>query len=402
MTRPFDILVLGATGFTGRQVAQYLHEHAPDGVTWALAARREAALAVVAHREGDPPTMVLDVLNGPAVDAAVKQARVVITTVGPYAKYGHEVIRACAEHGTDYVDITGETPWVREMLDAHQDTAIASGARIVPFCGFDSVPADLGAMLVARACQSVHGEACAWVKGTYSAAGGLNGGTLDTVLHMGAEDGTKDMLDPFLLNPTSHRDVADKTRHYDPRRSQFDDDLGCWTAPFMMGAINTRVVRRSAALMDIDGQPYGPDFFYQEYQRASGRIKAKALMLGIGAVFGLAQGRLGRKILKTLGPKPGEGPSEDKMDNGWFKLKLVGATVSGKRVSGEVSGQGDPGNRTTVRCVCEAALLLAMRRDELPDKSGFLTPATALGDALVDALRTAGMTLDAGAAPTSD
>jgi short subunit dehydrogenase-like uncharacterized protein len=396
MARPFDILVLGATGFTGRQVAQYLYTHAPDGVTWALAARRTAALAVVAHSVGDPPTLVLDVLDGPAVDAAVKQARVVMTTVGPYAKYGHEVMRACAEHGTDYVDITGETPWAREMLDAHQETAVASGARIVPFCGFDSVPSDLGAMLVARACQAVHGEPCAWVKGAFSTNGGLNGGTLDTVLHMGAEDGTRDLMDPFLLNPVSHRDVADKQRHYDPRRSQYDDDLGCWTAPFMMGAINTRIVRRSAALMDMDGQPYGPDFLYQEYQRASGRLKAKALTLGMGAMFGLAQRRLGRKILKTFGPKPGEGPSEKSMDNGWFTLKLVGATASGKRVTGVVSGQGDPGNRTTVRCLCEAGLLLATRRDELPDHAGFLTPATAFGDALVEALRSAGMTLDAG------
>lgn len=397
MSRPFDVLVLGATGFTGRQVAHYLHEHAPKGLTWALAGRRPDALADIAAAVGGPPTRIVDTMDPASVDAAVKDTKVVITTVGPFAKYGTEVVRSCAEHGTDYVDITGETPWVREMIDRYQDIARESGACIVPFCGFDSVPSDLGAWLIARTCQDTLGQDCAWVKGAYSAAGGLNGGTLATVLHSGAGDSMANAGDPFLLNPPAHRDVADKVRHYDPRSAKYDEDLGTWTAPFMMGSVNTRVVRRSAALFAEQGESYGPDFAYQEYQKTSSRWKATAVTFALGAGLVLAGNRVGRKLLKTVGPSPGEGPSEKTMDEGWFKLTLAGAAVDGTRLRGVVSGQGDPGNRCTVRFLTECGLLLATQRDTLPATAGFWTPATALGQALVDVLHERGMTLEASA-----
>jgi len=396
--RPFDLVLLGATGFAGGHAARYLHDHAPDGLRWAIAGRSVTKLKALAATLGDVPICVVDTGDADSVDAMARDTRVLLSTVGPFLRYGTPVVEACLRHGTDYADITGETPWVRGLLDRYADEAVASGARLVPFCGFDSVPSDLGAFLVARTCQRELGQDCVSVKAAFRMKGGLNGGTLATMLYMGEHGLSKQVMDPFLLNPPAHRHQDDKAAHYDPRAARFDDDLDAWTAPFLMGAINTRVVRRSAALFADAGESYGESFAYQEYQRCRSKWRARQTTLMMGAAFGLSAGRVGRRLLRTFGPAPGEGPSKASVQGGFFAVDLVGRGEDGGRVVGKIRADGDAGNRNTVRMLCEAGLLLATRREDLPAGSGFLTPATCFGDVLVDALRASGMTFEAHAA----
>jgi short subunit dehydrogenase-like uncharacterized protein len=392
--RPLDLVVLGATGFTGRQAAAYVHEHGPAGLRWAVAGRRAEALEAVAAACGGPAVRVVDTADADAVAALARETRVLLTTVGPYARYGAAVVAACARHGTDYVDITGETPWVREMIDAHQAEALASGARLVPLCGFDSVPSDLGAMLVARHCNDALGQPCGPVVGAFSGKGGFNGGTLESAMGFADRGVRRRLADPFLLHPADAPPPPDRAAHRDPTRPVWSEEHRAWLAPFFMGPVNTRVVRRSAALFAARGAAYGPDFAYQEYLRGPSRLAAYGVTVASGAVLGLTSSRLGRAALRRLGPKPGEGPSEATMDGGYVKARFVGRAADGAVVRARVEGPGDPGNRFTVRAMVEAALLLAPRRADLPDAAGFLTPATAFGAHLVEALRARGMTIE--------
>jgi short subunit dehydrogenase-like uncharacterized protein len=299
---------------------------------------------------------------------------------------------------THYVDITGETPWVRRLIDRHHAQAAADGTRIVPGCGFDSVPSDLGAWLVAQALWAAHGEPCVEVKAAFSLRGGLNGGTFASLLNAIESGDRAQFADPFLLNPPGTA-PADAAAHRDPAGALRDADFDGWLAPFVMGPINTRVVRRSAALAADDG-PYAPDFRYQEYLRIgrgpAGAVAATALSVGMAAGrAALALAPL-RRAAERLAPAPGEGPTEKTMDNGSFRCELVGTGERGTVLRGRIAGRGDPGNRATTVFVCESALALAQDADRLPggpNRGGVLTPATALGGALAARLLAAGLTL---------
>ena len=392
--RPLDLVVLGATGFVGRQCVSYIARQAPPGLRWAVAGRDAARLEAVRGAAGASAAAlrVVDTADAVAVRALAAETRLVLTTVGPYAKYGDAVLGACAQQGTDYVDITGETPWVRRMIDAHHDEAVASGARVVPFCGFDSVPSDLGAWMMVDWIRRTWGQPTRSVRAAFRAKGGFNGGTLDTALTLRERGDMRKLADPFLLNPPEGRARTATDRSADPRAPLTDPVLGA-VAPFFMAPINTRVVRRSHALFAARGEDYGADFAYQEYMRApGGALGGWAMTVGLGALVGLAGAPWGRTLLRAVAPKPGEGPSEAQMDGGGFSAQLVAEAEDGRWVRGRVASAGDPGNRVTTTIVCEAALCLLADRERLPDAAGILTPATAMATPLLARLRARGMT----------
>jgi short subunit dehydrogenase-like uncharacterized protein len=403
--RKYDVILFGATGFTGRQTVEYFARHAPAELRWAIAARSKAKLELVRAEAGlgsrEIDLIVADSRDQTSIDAMVASTRVVLTTAGPFALYGTPVVDACVRLGAHYCDITGETPWVREMIDRYQARASADGTKIVTCCGFDSVPADIGTMLVVRALRDA-GTGASEVRAYYRGTADLNGGTVASIANVyetagHATDGAR-LSDPFLLDPPIEHSTRQKAESRDVETPFADDRIGTWVGPFAMAVTNTRIVRRSAAIAAERGAPYGKDFVYQEYQRygeplAAAKAIAGTAMLGvIGALFRTA---LGRQLFTAL-LRPGAGPSKEAMDNGWFHVDLRGTGEDGRVVSCTFHHKGDPTNRATVRFVCESALALATESEALPAGGGVLTPATALGDVLVRRLRAAGVDITVG------
>jgi short subunit dehydrogenase-like uncharacterized protein len=339
--------------------------------------------------------VVADSRDPSAVDAMVRRARVLLTTAGPFSKYGSPVVEACVRHGVDYVDITGETWWVRNLIDRHHDGAAERGTRIVPFCGFDSVPSDVGTLFLVDHLRRGGSDGIRLVSASFKMRGGLNGGTLDTALTMEEQGKGREVADPVLLNPAERRTEEERARSRDLRGVVRDPVRDAWLAPFMMAPINTRVVRRSNALFAEYDRPYGAAFTYREATELRRRRSAVVMAAGIGAFYGLARKPWGRRLVRRFGPRPGEGPSEKTMAEGFFRCRLLGEGEDGRQAMATLSFQGDPGNRATVTMVCESALLLCEARDALPggaERGGLLTPATALGLPLLERLRAAGLT----------
>ena len=394
--RELDIVVFGATGFVGKLTAEYLAEHAPEGVKIGLAGRSEEKLARVKAEVGkDWPTIVADSSDAASMKALAERCRVVATTVGPYRKYGMPLVEACAEAGTDCIDLTGEPLFIRESIDRCHERAEASGARIVHCCGFDSIPSDLGVWLL-------HQEAGELAETTFvlkGARGGASGGTVDSMTTMldeakGDARQRKLLFDPYSLSPD--RDAEpDLGRQLDFGPPAHDDDIGQWLAPFVMGAINTRTVRRSNALQDW---AYGRRFRYRETMATGsgvvGLAKATAVVGGLGAMTGVLAVPPVRSALGRFIPSPGEGPSEEAREKGFFKIEIHARTPAGERYVARVSAQGDPGYAATAVMFGETALCLAVDRDALPARAGVLTPATALDGSLVERLRAAGHTYE--------
>lgn len=396
----YDVVIYGATGFTGTQVAEYFDDHVGGLLRWAIAGRNATTLAELrTDLRTTPDVLLADADDTAAIDALVSKTRVVLTTAGPFARYGEAVVRSCATRGVDYVDITGETPWVRRLIDRYQRRAVASGAKIVPFCGFDSVPSDLGAHLLVEHFRS-QGKSTRSVRAFQRAQGGVNGGTIASMTNMLASADRNLFDDPLLLNPDEYRSSDEALANRDPVAPVFDPDLRRWVAPFFMGPINTRVVRRSHALSSQWQRPYGDGFQYQEYWdlgQTMGYGGAAMAALGMGFFQNLLRVPGVGRVIEAIAPSPGDGPSEATMDNGFYECRLVGTADDGTKAWALIAGKGDPGNRATVRFVCESALCLAMQRDRLPGgiaRAGLLTPATAFGDVLVERLRATGETLE--------
>lgn len=400
--RDFDVVLYGASGFTGKQTVEYFAKHAAN-IRWAIAGRNreklEAVKAQVGGTASQADVLVADAQDQAAIDAIVSRTRVLLTTAGPFAMYGTKIVDACARFKTHYVDITGETVWVKGLIDRYHNQAAADGTRIIPFCGFDSIPSDLGTYLVVRYIQRELGAACKQVKAYFQMAGGVNGGTLATAFNVAESGQMAQSRNPFLLNPPGEHSANEQRQNQDPAAPQYDADIGAWVGPFIMGPINTRVVRRSNALFAQWQEGYGADFSYQEYMKFSGPLGwMPALGMTTGsALFEVALQTPLRPLLKSMLPAPGQGPSEKTMNEGWFRCELLSTASDGQTVRGQISDKGDPGNRATVKFLCESALCLAVDTDELPGgatRGGVLTPATALGDVLVRRLREAGMTLE--------
>jgi len=404
--REYDVVLYGASGFVGSRTMGYFARHVREGESrWAIAGRDRLKLEAVKARVGGTAAgvdvLVADSHDQRALDAIASRTRVMLNTAGPFALHGDAIVAACVQSRTHYVDITGETAWVRTLIDRHHERAATDGTRIIPCCGFDSVPSDLGALVVVRHLQQREGTACARLKAYFRMAGGFNGGTLASGFNAYETGQAQEMRDPFLLNPPGAHAVAEIERNRDVERATYDPDAKAWVAPFFMAPTNTRIVRRSAALFEAWGAPYGASFSYQEYLKFDPPLaKTKALMTAsASALFDAAMRRApSRRLLKALAPAPGTGPSENAMEEGWFSCELLAMGENGRRARGLMRFQGDPGNRATVTFLCESAICLALDTGQLPGgarRGGILTPATGLGDVLLERLRKAGAPIEA-------
>lgn len=405
--RRYRIVLYGATGFVGHRAAAYLALSKPlASQRWAIAGRDRRKLEAVRGALGSAGSkvdlLVADSSDAAALEAMAAQSRVLLNMAGPFALYGDAVVDACVARRTHYVDITGETAWMRGLIDRHHARAARDGTRIIPGCGFDSVPSDLGAYLLVRQVPRQLGAPCAEVRAYFQMYGGFNGGTLASNFARHESAQVEIGRDPFLLDPQPLNARAQIERNADPVAPHYDGLIGTWVGPFIMGPINTRVVRRSAALYAGWGEPYGPDFRYQEYTKFDpplAHVKAAALSGAMRGFERLMARPTTRSLLKRVLPAPGSGPSERTMNEGWFRTELVGCTRDGRTLRGLIAHQGDPGNRATVRFACESALALAVDHQALPGgatRGGLLTPATGLGDVLARRLRAAGVLIAVG------
>jgi short subunit dehydrogenase-like uncharacterized protein len=389
--RKYDLVLYGASGFTGRQTVEYCRQFAPAGLRWAIAGRNRSKLDGVNLAGAD--VLVADAQDDSALDSLARQARVVASTAGPFGLYGTKLVAACVHNRTHYCDITGETPWIRQQIDRHHAQAAADGTRIVPCCGFDSIPSDFGAWLTCRHMPAAQHSEPSSVSAYFRVGGGINGGTLASLFHMLETNQLAISRDPFLLDPDPAAHTADeRSRNADPTGVRYDAHLEKWVGPFLMGSINTRVVRRSQALL-------GTHFDYQEYSKYGSSGAARTVLIAGNVFQSIAASGLGRRILKLLLPKPGEGPSEKVMNGGFFECEFIATDENGGRVRGILKGQGDAGNRITVKCLCESAFLLADlgagNTDVKPFAGGgVLTPVTGLGEGLVARLAKAGITFE--------
>ncbi len=401
--RELDVVVFGATGFAGRLVAEYLAGHAPGGVRIGLAGRSAQRLADVRERLGAAasawPLLVADSADPVSVAAMARSARVVVSTVGPYHARGLELVAACAAAGTDYADLSGEVLFIRDSIDRCHEMAASAGARIVHGCGFDSVPSDLGVLLLH---QAARGDDAGDLQDTTlvvtALKGGLSGGTLASMLAQQDEvrssaERRRVVTDPYGLSPdrAAEPDLGDE-RDLDWVR--YDSVLRTWVGPFVMAGINTRVVRRSNALQ---GWAYGRRFRYREVTGFG--AGAAAPMLGAAVSAGVKAAEAGltfgpsRALLGRLLPAPGEGPSEKTRRTGLFRIQIHARTSAGTHYLARIEAQGDPGYAATSVMLGESALCLALDQDRLPDRAGVLTPATAMGGVLAGRLRSTGHTL---------
>ncbi len=402
--RELDVVLFGATSFVGRLCAEYLAGAAPAHARIALAGRSRERLhelqASLGARAADWPLLVADTTDLHSVGELVAATRVLATTVGPYRRYGLPVLEACARAGTHYADLTGEVLFMREAIDRFHAPAAASGARIVHSCGFDSIPSDLGVLLLHEA---VTADGAGQLEDTTlvvrAMKGGASGGTIASL--KGELDAARTdrelarlLADPYALSPDRGAEprLGDER---DLRGVRNDRDLGTWVGPFVMSAINTRVVRRSNALQ---GWAYGPRFRYREVMGfGSGPLaaaQAGALAGGVGALIAGLSVRPLRAALDRVLPAPGEGPSERQREHGFFRIEIHARTSSGARYLCRVAASGDPGYKATAVMFGESSLCLALDGEQMPPRAGVLTPASAMGDALVTRLRLAGQTFE--------
>jgi len=426
-SRPFDIVLWGATGFVGRLVAEYFAGHysrcdtsrsdtsggdtSQDKISWAIAGRNRAKLESLRRDlkdqfsvSEDLPILIGDALDPESLGPIARQSSVVCTTVGPYAKYGTPLVEACVAHGTDYCDLTGEVAWVRSIIDRYHEKARGAGARLVHCCGFDSIPSDLGTLMIQEESRRIHGCPCENVRLLVSdAEGGFSGGTLaslfGTLERASQDDRVRSILtDPYALNPLGTRSGLDEGPQLGAR---YDQTAGAWTGPFLMAPVNEKVVRRSNALMD---GKYGPAFRYAESMQfgpgLSGAAKAWGTALLSAALVGMVVAPPLRRLLEAFAlPAPGEGPSREAIESGHFDLLLYGWGRDDSRtqfgVRGTVAADRDPGYGATAIMLAESAMCLASGKADSALRGGSLTPASGIGMPLIQRLRDAGLTFDA-------
>ncbi len=409
-TREYDIVLYGATGFVGKLTAEYLSRAGGDARI-ALAGRSTDRLRAIRDTLGPSAQswqlLTADAASPKTLDAMAEQTQVVITTVGPYSKYGLPLVAACAAAGTDYADLTGESPFVRESIDLYHKQAQDTGARIVHACGFDSIPSDLTVYaLYRRALEDGAGELTRTDLVVRAFSGGVSGGTVSSMLEVldatsRDADVRRQFADPYTLSPdrAAEPELGAQPDLRRRRGGQIAPELaGLWTAGFMMAPANTRIVRRSNALQDW---AYGRRFGYSEYMNVGSSVAApvaSAALNGIGNAVSAIGSRyfqlLPRKLVDRAMPKPGTGPSEAVRERGHYKVETYTTTTSGARYVATMAQRGDPGYKATAVLLGESGLALALDREHLSELRGVLTPAASMGDALLTRFPAAEVSLE--------
>jgi len=389
MSKKYKIVIFGATGFTGELCAKFMSERYSE-IPMAIAGRSQEKLEKIKAKHNlSFPIIVADAFDVDALDKMCKDAEVVLSTAGPYHKYGSDLLGACVKNGCHYVDITGESFWIKDMIEKHHTEAGEKGLRIINACGFDSAPSDLGVFYaINQVVGNVKSVQCfqAW-------KGEASGGTMETMFSSMDAKLAKGGLGKFSLNPKNSISENQKKNTSDKIKVQKIPHLGGWTGPFVMALPNTRVVRRSAALSKSVGKYYGDDFVYSEgayYSKKGAAKKVTFMTIALGLIIVSPL----RKLLRGFFRKPGEGPSQEAMDSGFFKSRFLVETQDGFSAF-SMSSSGDPGYKMTSRMACESALCLAVENpDELPGGAGFgglLTPSIGLGNVLIKRLKNIGV-----------
>ena len=392
MEKDLDIIVYGATGFTGKLCVEYLACQ-ERSTKWAIAGRNQEKLKKVADELcPDVEILIADSEDEDALDRLTQRTKVVLSTAGPFHRYGSKLVASCVKNNTHYVDITGENFWVKGLIDKHHEEASRKGVRIIPSCGYDSIPSDLGSLH----CVESMNKPIKRIEAFHTMKGEASGGTLETMFSLADLDLGKSLFDPFLLNPEGTVSDDQKKLSKDKTGVLEQDAINGWSGPFIMAAANTRVVRRSAALHEQKGEDYGRDFTYQEFTFHKKKIGAY-MALAFLAIFGLVLMTPLRKIVRPLMKKPGEGPSKEVRENGWFSATYKALAEDGDVSVFKMHGKGDPGYKITSLLVTESALCLVENEQDLPggsDYGGILTSATGLGGALISRLKNAGIVFE--------
>lgn len=395
MEQQRHLTVFGATSFVGQILTRYLYgRFGTDGdLRWAIAGRSERKLREL-HGSLYPkaaklPQIVANAGDEKALREMCAESRVVISTVGPYALYGEPLVKICANTGTDYCDLTGEVQWIRRMIRKYEGAARASGARIVHCCGFDSIPSDLGVHFLQKHAMQKYGRTCPRVKLRVKAMrGGASGGTIASMLNVVKEASDdpelrRELANPYSLCPDGY---TPQLRQPNISLAEYDTDFKSWIAPFVMAAVNTRIVHRTNALSK---QAYGADFRYDEAvlrgDGFKGRAAATSMGAGLGAFMAAAAVPPTRWVLERFLPGPGEGPSPEEQRNGFFDIRIFGRT-EGHTLQVKVTGDRDPGYGSTGKMLGQAGACLALDTPKATTPGGFWTPATIFGDRLIDRL----------------
>ena len=402
----YDLVIMGATGFTGKLVVEYLIENygvENEEFTWAIAGRDKnklerlrSSFKYIDSNSNKIPRLVVDSHDTNSLDKMTSISRLVISTVGPYLKFGEALVESCVKNGTHYCDLTGEVPFIRKSIDAFDIKAKKNNCRIVHSCGFDSVPSDIGVLLLQMDSLKRFDKPCDEVNlYVRSIRGGLSGGTIDSMIsifkYIGSNPGHRKLLkSPFSLNP--RESLKNNTWQPILKSVKWDDDIQRWLCPFIMAGFNSRIVMRTNAITDYR---YGIDFKYSEvssYKKGlSGFLKAVVMFIGLVLIqISLKVRPLLWFLRKFFLPSPGEGPSKEIRDNGFFKLDIIGSMDNIKKIRFTVTGEGDPGYSATAKMITESALSILLNQDRIPKVSGVLTPAAGIGVVLAERLNDKG------------
>ena len=403
--KKYDLVVWGATGFTGQLVCEYLasnyNVNYDSDLRWAIAGRNQAKLENIRtdlikknNGKGNLPVLIGDSHKVESLVGITAQTKVVLTTVGPYLHYGETLVSACITTGTHYCDITGEIPFIWNTIHKLHDSALKAKVKIVHSCGFDSIPSDLGCLFLQNHAIQSNGKPCTQVKlFVEKIKGGVSGGTVASMIaiikRVKDKKIKKLLFNPFALYPEG---TSPGPKQPWQKKTQWDKDMNCWTSPFIMAQFNSCIVRRSNALLNFK---YNPDFLYEEIitlpNNKLAYFKGELKRISFKLLAGLLYFPFTRSMLQiTLLPKPGQGPSKNTRDKGFFRLKLVGK-LNGEKFGAQVSCEKDPGYSGTAQMISEAALCLAIDALKLPKIYGILTPASSMGTTLIDRLQNSGM-----------
>ena len=384
MDKKFDIIIYGATGFTGSLGAKYMDKYSNE-FKWAIAGRNSNKLEKLQNEiPGKPEIVIADANDEQALLKLTASTKVVASYAGPFNKYSNLLVKACVETGTHYVDITGEAIWVRDLIDNYHQRCIDNKIKIIPACGYDSIPSDLGTYFTAKQIN----EPLKSIFAYHNMSGGVSGGTIESAFTMRDFKSKHKMGHPFLLNPEGSYSKNQKLLSKDYFSIKKNKKLNKWVIPFVMAITNTRPVRRSAALMEAKQQSYGPDFVYNEFQMVNKYSVALITTVSL-AVLGMIIVSPFRNFLRKFFPKPGTGPNEKTRNNGWYEALFVAKTTKNQEYVYRMYGKGDPGYKSTSMFLVESAISLLNNSDN--GEYGVLTPATGLGDDLIIRLKDQGV-----------